>query len=400
MHVREKIEEYLKKKDDKKNDSSIFISLADEIIKGFPYRLKNKTYLLIPNIKDELREMAYEYVLTNGDMMPISLTLELKKIMDKFNEVVEKLGFTIINDISQYKNDGELIDLLGRTSDANQVINEENTIPFGANAPLTLSVDEYLKNIFFPVVFKNITANRGEDKYLIENEEQLRKIIDVLNLPESIKLNLKNEFVVQQYIKSFDGINSSIRVIVSSSGDILASIFLISTNQKPKRRNKKLAINVDNPCEYLTDPSSKYFLNSKNIVSNVAAGGKMIPLNNKINNLNPNDELMLLLHGIDPDTLELPKTIIEQCEKIATFWGTRKGIVMGIDFIYNSNDDNWYYLETNRNPSVIGYNHFMNLKGYGKKDVKCLMQLDSLLKIVEKSINKDIKIQNLNPKQK
>lgn len=389
MNIAERIRNYQNNPMDK-NEHSIFLDLADEIIKDCPYRLKNKTYLLIPDKRKELIEMSYEYYLSKSQTMPISLTLRMSEIMNKFNEVAQRLGFTIITKMSEYHNDGQLFDLLGAESTSQELIEGERIDLPDIKVPLTLSVDDYLENVFFPVVFKNNTANRGEDKYLIENIEQLKKIIEVFELPESKQINLKSEFVVQEYIKSFEGINSSIRVLTTCTGDILSSLFLVSMDKTPKTRIKKFGVDIFNPCEYLSDPNSPYYLNSQNIISNAAGGGKVIPLNAETSNLSADDEIMLTIHEINVDTLALPRTIVEQCKKIAPYWESKKGIVLGIDFIYNSENNNWYYLETNRNPSVEGYRRFMNLNGYLKKDVKSLMQLDSLTKIVENIMTIDM----------
>ncbi|MDD4795405.1 MAG: hypothetical protein PHG03_02475 [Bacilli bacterium] len=141
-------------------------------------------------------------------------------------------------------------------------------------------------------------------------------------------------------------------------------------------------------CEYLNDPNSPYYLNSKNFISNAAAGGKAIPLNKELDNITFDDKILLTLHEIDAESLKLPDKLIEMCKKIANAWKSEKGIILGIDFIYNSQNDNWYYLETNKNPSVEGYKRYMNLGGYLKKDIKALMQLDSLIKIVENIMTK------------
>ena len=391
MDIAKEIRNYQNNVVDQKDKTSLFLDLADKIINDFQYHLKDKNYLLIPEQRKELMEMAYEYLLANGKPMPISLTLKMSGIMNKFNEVTQKLGFTVITEMSEYHGDGQLFDLLGTESIHKGTIKEEYITINDVKAPLTLAVDEYLKRPFFPVVFKNSTANRGEDKYLIENKEQLKKILTLFELSESKKLNLKGEFVVQEYIKGFDGINSSIRVYTNCTGDILSSLFLVSTDKPGKRRVKNFGVGTFNPCEYLIDPSSPYYLNSKNIISNAAGGGRVIPLNAEIRNLNAAEEIILTLHEINVETLTLPKKIEEQCKKIAQFWGTKKGIVLGIDFIYNVNKNEWYYLETNRNPSVEGYKRFMNLNGYLKKEIKSLMQLDALIKIVENIVIKDIK---------
>ena len=391
MDIAKEIRNYQNNVVEQKDKTSLFLDLADKIIDDFQYHLKDKTYLLIPEQRKELMEMAYEYLLANGKPMPISLTLKMSGIMNKFNEVTQKLGFTVITEMSEYHGDGQLFDLLGTESIHKGSIEEEYITINDVKAPLTLAVDEYLKRPFFPVVFKNSTANRGEDKYLIENKEQLKKILTLFELSESKKLNLKGEFVVQEYIKGFDGINSSIRVYTNCTGDILSSLFLVSTDKPGKRRVKNFGVGTFNPCEYLIDPDSPYYLNSKNIISNAAGGGRVIPLNAEIRNLNAAEEIILTLHEINVETLTLPKEIEEQCKKIAQFWGTKKGIVLGIDFIYNVNKNEWYYLETNRNPSVEGYKRFMNLNGYLKKEIKSLMQLDALIKIVENIVIKDIK---------
>lgn len=390
MDITEKIRNYENNLIGKKEQSSIFLDLVDDIIMDFPYRLKNKTYLLIPDQRKELNEMAYEYSLSEGRTIPISLTLSMSQIMNKFNDVAQKLGFTIITKMSDYHNDGQLFDLLGTESVDKGLIEEEYNDFSDIKVPLTLSVDDFAKRIFLPVVFKNNTANRGEDKYLIENKEQLRRIMALFELPESKKINLKSEFIVQKYIKSFERINSSIRVFTTCTGEILSSLFLVSRDIAPKKRVKNFGVDIFNPCEYLSDPNSPYYLNSKNIISNAAGGGEVIPLNLETSNLNADDKIILTLHEINVETLSLPSTIIEQCKKIATFWGSKKGIVLGIDFIYNYKDNNWYYLETNRNPSVNGYRLFMGLNGYQKKDIKSLMQLDALTKIVENIMTKDM----------
>lgn len=390
MDITEKIRNYENNLIGKKEQTSIFLDLADDIVMDFPYRLKNKTYLLVPDQRKELNEMAYEYFLSEGRTIPISLTLSMSQIMNKFNDVAQKLGFTIITKMSEYHNDGQLFDLLGTESVDKGLIEEEYNDFSDIKVPLTLSVDDFAKRIFLPVVFKNNTANRGEDKYLIENKEQLRRIMALFELPESKKINLKSEFVVQKYIKSFEGINSSIRVFTTCTGEILSSLFLVSRDIAPKKRVKNFGVDIFNPCEYLSDPNSPYYLNSKNIISNAAGGGEVIPLNLETSNLNADDKIILTLHEINVETLSLPSTVIEQCKKIATFWGSKKGIVLGIDFIYNYKDNNWYYLETNRNPSVNGYRLFMGLNGYQKKDIKSLMQLDALTKIVENIMTKDM----------
>src|SRR5690554_6204516 len=116
MDIAKEIRNYQNNVVEQKDKTSLFLDLADKIIDDFQYHLKDKTYLLIPEQRKELMEMAYEYLLANGKPMPISLTLKMSGIMNKFNEVTQKLGFTVITEMSEYHGDGQLFDLLGTES--------------------------------------------------------------------------------------------------------------------------------------------------------------------------------------------------------------------------------------------------------------------------------------------
>lgn len=389
--IEEKIRAYEESLKTDRDKFSIFLELADSIVDDCSYRLDEKTYLLIPDPKEEIDEISMEYRLRFGRPIPIQLLMVITKIISKFNQAASDLGFTLIKDISQYDGESQLYDLMGRVKTEEDLLAEEDINLDNINTPLTLTVDDYSNKPFLPAVFKNSTADRGEDKYLIESGEQLGKILKLLELPESKKINLKEDFIVQEYIKSYEGINSSLRVYITNTGDVLSSMLLVSTPKDSKSSTKNLGFDVFNPCEYLNDPESPYYLNSKNIVSNAAAGGMVIPLNKETNKLRPLEELVLSFHEIDGD-MKLPQSVLEQSKKIAPAWGNKKGLVLGMDFIYNSKDNDWYYLETNRNPSVKGYELYMGLNKYLRKDVKALMHLEALTKVV--AHHKDKKIES------
>lgn len=388
MNITERIINY-QNDPNRKKSSSVFLDLASEILKDFPYRLNRKTYLLIPDQR-ELLENSFRYSAHFKEkIMPVRLFLTLLDTINKFKEMAGRLGFKVITSLDEYHSDGELYDLLGITS-VNSNQKEDYNYSSNVNVPLTLSIDDYLKRIFFPVVFKNNTTNRGNDKYLIENMEQLRKILALFELPESQNPNLKEEFVVQEYIKGFDEYNTSIRVVITCTGDIIYSQFLVSEDKTVQTRVKEYGIGIDNPCEKLTDPNSEYYLNSKNIISNYAGGSRVIPLDPLVSKLTDEDKKVLLRHGFNIETLELPETIVEQCKEITSQLGNKKGIILGMDFIYSPSNNKWYYLEANRNPSMEGYRSFMNLDAYHKEDIKTLIQFYALTKIVENIMTRDL----------
>lgn len=392
MNIEKKIREY--KKQEHSENNSIFLDLADTLINNFCYKIEEKSYLLVPDPRAELKEMSYEYLLENSKIMPIDLVMKINDINNKFIKLMQELGFTVIYDIKDYNFDGKLYDLMGSSSLKKGTLAEEDNNIKNVNVPLTLTVDEYSKNMFLPAVFKNVTANRGEDKYLIETNIQLEKILKLFELEESKKIFLKSQFVVQEYIKGLDNVNSSIRVFTSSQGDVLAALFIMTEKNKKVKKVKKFGIDIENPCEMLHNPDSPFYLNTQNIVSNYSAGGKVISLNEG-KKLTQNEKITLWMHGIDVDSLLLPDEIVNDCKTIAEVFGTTKGMVLGIDFIYNAANKKWYYLETNRNPSVDGYRVYMGLRDYLKKDVKTLMHMDAIFKIVE-----SVAIKNLETNKK
>jgi hypothetical protein len=215
--------------------------------------------------------------------------------------------------------------------------------------PLSVTFKDYLKDPFFASVLKNEYAQRGMDKFLIETPEQLEK---VKAFHKSFEVQFIHDYVessiFQQRIETPSEYNTSLRVLATSAGDVLASSLKYN---KPTQVLKSEMGVMD---KYLANPKSPFFLKSKSIVSNSAAGGDRIIIDGNPTSVK-HDKKLLKMHGIDPGKPTVPVDVAEAATKIAETCERRLGIISGIDFIQNAEDGSWYFLEANHNPALNTY---------------------------------------------
>jgi len=215
--------------------------------------------------------------------------------------------------------------------------------------PLSVAFKDYMKNPFFASVLKNEYAQRGMDKFLIETPEQLEK---VKAFHKAFEVQFIHDYVessvFQQRIETPSDYNTSLRVLATSAGDVLASSLKYN---KPTQVQKKEMGVMD---KYLADPKSPYFLKSKSIVSNSAVGGDRIILDGKPTSAK-HDKKLLKMHGIDPGNPTVPFEVANAATKIAHNCERRLGVISGMDFIQNAEDGDWYFLEANHNPALNTY---------------------------------------------
>ncbi len=242
-----------------------------------------------------------------------------------------------------------------------------------------------------PFVLKNIEAQGGTDKILIETPKQLaifKKFYNEINeysFKETIEIARKNynlgpevvfyedgssnaafgigrinykerfyeDFVMQEYIKTPGIYNTSLRVLTSSSNDILCAS-LKYCRSMPKS-NKHYGL-VD---RYLCENNNPYYLNSRNIISNTVAGGNSIILNSR--NYSKKEKAILKSHEIDPDKPVVPESVVEASLSIATNAAREIGAISGMDFIYDSTSKSWKYLEQQEFPMMYTYCQVYNL---------------------------------------
>lgn len=265
----------------------------------------------------------------------------------------------------------------------------------GITEPLTVSfpIDSFPDSLpSLPLVLKNEQSQGGMEKFLIKTPQQLetlkrfyneinpyarKKTIEKVKHEYSYYENLefdengrsnkgicidfvdyKKEFhenmIIQKYIKTPTQYNTSLRVLTSSSGDILCSSLKYSD----------IAIIKDERYHglfdrYLSNPLSPYFLGSESIISNTVAGGNSILLGK--DNYSKLEQEILIAHGIDPNNADVPKNVMAACTNIAVNCSREVGAICGIDFIFDEEERAWKYLEEHEYPMLYSYAEKYNL---------------------------------------
>ena len=142
--------------------------------------------------------------------------------------------------------------------------------------------------------------------------------------------------------------NTSLRVLTSSSGNVLASSLKYSN---PVENNEEKHYGLFD--KYLQDPSSQYFLDSESIISNTVSGGNSILLGKE--SYKTIEQEILLAHDIDPNNTIVPETVMKSCVNIATKCKREVGAICGMDFIYDEEERAWKYLEEHEYPMLYSY---------------------------------------------
>lgn len=246
------------------------------------------------------------------------------------------------------------------------LIQEGISEPFNIEFP----PDSFPKSLpKLPFVFKNESNQGGREKFLIETPSQLETLrkfyyeIDEYSKNRKVEkpndfLNYKQKFYqstrIQEYIETPTEYNTSLRVLTSSNGDILASSLKYADTSL--KTNEGLHGYFD---FYLSDPLSPYFLNSKSIISNTVAGGNSILLGKS--HYSELEQEILNAHDINPKCAAVPVNVKNACINIAVHCKRELGAVCGLDFIYDKNNREWKYLEEHEYPMLYSYAEKHNL---------------------------------------
>ncbi len=295
--------------------------------------------------------------------------------------------------------------------------------------PLTLRFsDENFPKIIpkLPFILKNEKEHGGIDKILIETPEQLevfKKFYEQINdysFQESIKRTKKNwglgedvvfredgtsnspisigkinykkrlktDFVMQEFIETPTEYNTSLRVVTSSSGDILCASLKYSKCNQDNSNTKCGLIDV-----YLSNPDSPYYLGNKNIISNTVDGGNSILLGK--DNYSNIEKYILQAHGIDFNNAAVPEDVMVAAVNIAVNCRREIGAVSGMDFIFDNKTKKWKYLEQQEYPMMYTYcekysmPYESDLKNYDKfLETQRLSDIDSRLRALSLAMAK------------
>lgn len=280
---------------------------------------------------------------------------KLKTMREQFIKKLENEGFIITNNKIDESNDIIYL-IMNNLAICDETVSlEEYTKEFHnrmiyaggkkLNYPKTLKVEEYFNKPFYPSVFKNILENGGVDKILISNEEQLnivKKFYDDHKNNDEISSAFKN-CVFQQYIKTPTEHKTYIRVLISSSGDIMGASLRYS---KASRNNQECVGLFE---KAFLDKQSKYFIDSVKMF-NYYSNGEIISFYQP--KYSDEKKAILKAHNIDPNNPKVPDDIIEITSNIMEKCNKELGIICGFDFIQDDTDKKWYYLENQAFPAI------------------------------------------------
>ena len=295
-----------------------------------------------------------------------SVYLNSKEIDNKLVVYLMLKGFRVIEDI-RLANDSTIY-LTGcrqtyecKTKDEYKTLVDNNIQSFLSNRGITkpntikFSINDLINHKYkLPFVLKNENQNGGREKFLINTEEDYENLIKACKKLLSLVSNSKNDikyridygkylnscFSVQEFIETPSEYNTTVRVLTSSSKDLLYASL---------KYNKKEACN-DNTTLLGHLLSKEYPLSTKSIVSNTLSGGENILLGE--DNYKELEKTLLENHNINSNQFS---SLIETTKGVHEKYNKELGIICGFDYIYDKNRDKWYLLEYHSRPMVGDY---------------------------------------------
>lgn len=258
----------------------------------------------------------------------------------------------------------------------------------GIPLPESFPLGEVL-NSDAPVVAKDKRKNRGENKFLLETQDQKIRFaawmlyvqrlgVDRLTDQDYIEKlkreassghfylntganpNWNRSWIFEEFVETPGDQYSSFRTLVDGYGAIHYG--LVVRSGRKKTDEKRLITEPTKPLQdinltsfdektlLLTDPRSPFFLNSKSIVSNNPSDIRKVLLDGVPKSEEEEREILRAL-GINPDLPENPRELTEAASKIGL--ALRAGIpFMGIDFMKRT-DGSFVLLEVNTGPLLF-----------------------------------------------
>lgn len=130
---------------------------------------------------------------------------------------------------------------------------------------------------------------------------------------------------------------------MSASGNVMGASLKYSKMIDKKREPQGILE------KYFWNEKSKYFLNCSGMFNYYSEGGS-ISFSQPRYSSEKKD--ILKAHEIDPNNPAIPSDVLEVATSIARKCNRELGIMCGIDFILNEEDNKWYYLEIQAFPAI------------------------------------------------
>ncbi len=306
-----------------------------------------------------LHPLAHVTLLANhfGESIPYapdeSQTAAYMRTKREFTAAAKQLGAMIVEDDGSYATHNAVFSFSDNTytHDPSQAFKEERlrSLPFrvpNLRQPVTTTLFDALKNdasFENPYVLADTKDTRGYGKYLVETEEQHRKVLAYAEhrLDTALGTQQVSSFAMREFVETPTDYFTSYRVIATPK-TVVAAGLLYSAH---KLSDAKI---MDDGSSELSDPQSAFYLAARDVRSNIALGGEVIPIvgSNPIPQMSLHREI-LEAHNIDPDNPALPPSITDQVPGIVHNYSRVTGIHSGLDFIGDG-----VYLENNQAPGL------------------------------------------------
>jgi hypothetical protein len=258
---------------------------------------------------------------------------------------------------------------------------EGDDIPRPREAPLLDCIDKLVRcdGNFRPFVLANTRDHRGHAKYLIETPAQLKSIMAFCGSADGERLI--DRLIVSEFIRTPGDRYTSWRLAVTAVGEVMAAGLVYSAHTKTSSQTVVLdrleqSYDPDNMVirSAFEDPArEETYLHSRDIRSNIAAGGAVIPF------LDPKRRCsgtklpegareVLRDHGCDTAGSVMPPQLMELGSRIGKALGPYGDVTLGLDFL-QTEDGEFYFREANRDQGPTVH----RLSGYGKTDRAALV---------------------------
>lgn len=249
------------------------------------------------------------------------------------------------------------LDVLDRATEHYKNGSEIAIVP---TEPLSVWLDQQPSNAgsIEPVVVADARLSRGHGKYLVDQIDQLGRLyMFAMDYPE-----LAERLEVRPFFETPDEHHyTSYRLLATAVGTVIAASLIYSGHTKGARtvddwhRAGELDTSGQRLKWLLEDEASPYRLDAEDIRSNLAVGGRCIPLVGEgVSQSASEDETRLLVaHGIDPTRIAVPSHIKEMAQFVGATIGRECELMVGVDIVQTC--EGGVVLDINVDPDIQTY---------------------------------------------